>query len=40
MVESQELYKLLRSGSDAMIAHKEIFLFFVFVCEKISMEDY
>ena len=27
MVESRGLYKLLHSGSDALVAHKGIFLF-------------
>ena len=36
MVESRGLYKLLRSGSNALGAHNEIF----FVCEKILMEGY
>ena len=40
MVECRELYKLLRSGSDAVVVHEEIFLFCFFVSEKIWMEGY
>ena len=42
MVECRGLYKLLRSGSDALVAHEEIFclLLFFFVGEKIWMESY
>ena len=38
MVECRELYKLLRSGSNALVAHEEIFFFFV--SEKFGMEGY
>ena len=44
MVECRGLYKLLRSGSGALVAHEEIFFvycfFFFFVSEKIWMKSY
>ena len=42
MVEYRGLYKLLRSGSNALVAHEEIFFvyLFIFVSEKFWMEGY
>ena len=40
MVEYRGLYKLLRSGSDALVAHEEFFVYFFFVSEKIWMVGY
>ena len=44
MVECRGLYRLLRSGSDALVAHEIflfiVFFFFFFVSEKIWMESY